>query len=207
MSGEGDVEIRGRFDGEADITGTLVIEESAVISATLAANQVVVRGAVLGDITAKDVIALDASAKVVGNLKAARVVIALGAQIRGEVHTAGMTLAAAKPVQKAQAAVAKPAIGKPAAVATTPAKAPTFAARPALAPTPARPVLPASRPQIPVAAPVARPAEHAHVVEEPTTIEPPGEPEPELPARRDPPAPVIPAIKKGARAQQKKKNS
>lgn len=197
VAGEGDLEVRGRVEGEIELSGELVIAEGAAISANLRATRVVVRGAVLGDVVATESISLGESARVLGNLTAPRISIALGAQIRGELD------------------MGLPGEAKPRA-ATRPAAAPVRAATPAARPaTPApRAAAPASPPRRaplpPVRAPLPppRPQPVVHVAPAPVAAV-----EGELESteggadegRREPPSPVVPAIKKGARAAAAKK--
>src|SRR5438105_10534373 len=84
IRGDGDLEIRGRVEGEVDVTGDLIVAGSAMIKASLRGGRVVVRGPVLGDVDGSESIVLEESARVIGNLSAPRIAIALGAQIRGE---------------------------------------------------------------------------------------------------------------------------
>ena len=121
VHGEGDLEVRGRIEGEVDVTGELVIADGAMLKASLRGGRVVIRGAVVGDVSATEAIVLEETARVVGNLTAERIAIALGAQIRGELamdvgmeepSTARRPAAAARP-----ASVARPA---PAAVRREP---------------------------------------------------------------------------------------
>jgi cytoskeletal protein CcmA (bactofilin family) len=195
VAGEGDLEIRGRVEGEIELGGELVIAETAAIQATLRATRVVIHGAVVGDIGATESISLGESARVVGNLVAPRISIALGAQIRGDLDMglpgAVKPRAAARPAAapaRAPAAAARPA---PARVAAPPAAPPRRAPMPpARAPMP----LPLPRPQ-PVLMHVASTA--------PIADEASGESGDDV--RREPPSPVVPAIKKGARAASTKK--
>ncbi|MFI5302059.1 MAG: polymer-forming cytoskeletal protein, partial [Polyangiales bacterium] len=89
VSGEGDLEVRGRVEGELEVTGTLTIAEGAIVRAGLRASTIVIRGAVRGDVTASDVIVLEESARLLGNLSAGRVAIAAGAQFRGSIEMGG----------------------------------------------------------------------------------------------------------------------
>lgn len=165
VTGEGDLEIRGRVDGEVDVRGELVIAETAVLRATVAGARVTIRGALLGDVLGSEAIVLDATARVVGNLRAPRIAVALGAQIRGELDMGEVGLGerpAARPAARPQAAPA---------------------ARPAARPVPvaARPLPPPRSNPVAVAPPPSAPA-----------------------VNRAPPEPVVPAIKKGAKATKKR---
>lgn len=164
ITGEGDLEIRGRVDGEVDVRGDLVLAESAIVKATLAGARVTIRGALLGDVLATDAIVLEATARVLGNLKAPRIAVALGAQLRGELDM-GDVVPGERPATKA---AAKPAP----------------AARPAARPAP-----------VSIARPAAPPRTNPMAAAPPASA-PPG--------FRSPPEPVVPAIKKGAKATKKR---
>jgi cytoskeletal protein CcmA (bactofilin family) len=167
VTGDGDLEVRGRIEGEVAITGDLVLAEGATIRGNVAGTRVTIRGAVLGDISATEAIVLEASARVLGNLRAERIGIALGAQIRGELD-----------------------------MGEVPAIAGARSARPAAVPQVRRqPVAPARPVVVQRKAPAAAPAPVA------IAAPPPSEPA----ARKAPPEPVVPVIKKGAKAVAKKK--
>jgi cytoskeletal protein CcmA (bactofilin family) len=161
ITGDGDLEIRGRVEGEVALGGDLVLAEGAIIRGNVSGARVTIRGAVLGDISGTDAVVLEASARVLGNLRAPRIAVALGAQIRGELD---------------MGEVPEIAGGRARAAATPQARRQPIA--------PARPVVVTRK--APVAA-VAAP--------------PPSEPA----SRKAPPEPVVPAIKKGAKAVAKKK--
>jgi cytoskeletal protein CcmA (bactofilin family) len=160
VTGDGDLEVRGRVDGEIDIRGELTLADGSATRAALTAGRVIIAGAVVGDINATESIALEATARVIGNLRAPRIAIALGAQIRGDLDMGeieGETRTAAR----------------------------------AAAPRAVRAPLPAARPVV-----VARKA--------PSVASAAVAPPPSAPARRAPPEPVVPAIKKGAKAAKKR---
>ncbi|MGZ3418248.1 MAG: bactofilin family protein [Polyangiales bacterium] len=166
VTGDGDLDVRGRIEGEVAITGDLVLGEGATIRGSVSGTRVTIRGAVLGDISATEAIVLEASARVLGNLRAARIGIALGAQIRGELDMGEVpAIAGARP-------------------AARPAAAPQVRRQPI---APARPVVVTRKAPAPVPVAIAAP--------------PPSEPA----SRKAPPEPVVPAIKKGAKAVAKKK--
>ncbi|GAC1354492.1 MAG: hypothetical protein NVSMB47_07820 [Polyangiales bacterium] len=142
VRGEGDLEVRGRLEGEVDVDGELVIAPTALIKASLRGARVVIRGAVLGDVSASDSIVLEESARVVGNLTAGRIAIALGAQLRGELTMDGAGEERARPARAtttqtrpaarpAPASVARPAPPPPRALAATPVRPAAKAAPPA----------------------------------------------------------------------------
>jgi cytoskeletal protein CcmA (bactofilin family) len=87
VTGNGSLEIAGRIEGEVTVSGDLTIDASGLVAANLSARRLVVRGAVKGDLHASEAIVLEAGAKVVGDVNAPRVAIAEGALVRGHVQT------------------------------------------------------------------------------------------------------------------------
>ncbi len=152
VTGDGDLEVRGRIDGEVDIRGELVIADGAMIRASLVGARVTIAGAVLGDVSASDAIVLEASARVVGNLRAPRIAIASGAQIRGDLDMGQVDLGeAAAPVR---ATAARPAAAPRAARAPLPPARPVVVQRKNPPPQGGVSAMPAPPPSAP---PVRRP--------------------------------------------------
>ena len=197
VAGEGDLTIEGHVEGEVAIAGEVTIEAGGLVGAHVTARVLVVRGAVRGDLTAEEVVRLEEGARVVGDIRAPRIAIAKGALVRGLVQTGSASAALPRPRAQAQAAAPKAApvaARRPAPAAPAAQKAPAPAAPPAArpAPVPQRPAAP------PAAAPAPAPVRHAT----PATLA--GAAPPAQAARR-PPAPLVPALKKGAKAALKKK--
>ena len=116
VHGEGDLEVRGRIEGDVDVTGELVVDGGAMIRANIRGGRVIIRGAIVGDVSATDAIVLEESARVVGNLTAERIAIALGAQIRGELTMdVGMGDEGARRPATAAASRQTPVAARPAA--------------------------------------------------------------------------------------------
>jgi cytoskeletal protein CcmA (bactofilin family) len=200
IRGEGDLEVRGRFDGELDVRGDVTLAEGSLVSASLVrGTRVVIRGALVGDVVGYESITLDETARVVGNLRSVRIVIALGAQIRGELDMTGESTE--PPTKKVAQAAQRPS------ARTAPSQAQPARTAARMPPPPARPVVvtrkappplsPPAHAPAPVVAPVApfAPVSAAPASEEPVT------------QRKAPPPPVVPAIKKGAKAAAKKKGA
>lgn len=195
VAGNGDLEVRGHLEGEVDLQGELTLAEGATLRANVSATRVVVRGALLGDVRAAASIVLEASARVVGDLTSPRITIALGAQLRGNLD---MSEAEAAPAPEVRS-VARPAA--PARPVET--RAPAPAARPMAQKGPITPAKPVA-----VTRSAARPAPAPAVVAAaaPAPEEAPAAEEPKADApRKEPPSPVVPAIKKGQKAQPKRK--
>jgi cytoskeletal protein CcmA (bactofilin family) len=217
IRGDGDLDLHGFVEGSVTVAGELLIGETALVKSDVSARRVIVRGAVAGNVSAEELIVLEAGARVVGDIGAPQVGIRPGALVRGNVATGAPLPARAE--QPATAATAQaPQRGRPAAQpAPTPARAaappariaapaatrpaPAPAARPAPAPARPAPARPApARPAAarPAAAPVAPPPEPAEPVEVAA------EEAPESSSAEHsggPPPPVVPAVPKGAKAQ------
>jgi cytoskeletal protein CcmA (bactofilin family) len=79
----GTVMLDARLRGEITARDTLIIGEHGMVEATVRAATVVVRGAIMGNVTASESIELKATARVTGDLEAPRIVIEPGAVLDG----------------------------------------------------------------------------------------------------------------------------
>jgi cytoskeletal protein CcmA (bactofilin family) len=178
VTGEGDLEVQGLVDGEIAVGGDVTVDASGMVGAGVHGRRLVVRGAVKGDLVGDESILLEEGARVVGDVRAPRVVIGPGALVRGFVDTGEGGGGASARTHRAQPA-ARPAI-----------------AAPKVAPPAAKPA-PAHAPAPPAAKPAEKPAPHAqgHA----------GNNAPPPSAARRPPPPVVPALKKAKGQMAKKK--
>ncbi|MBI4515154.1 MAG: polymer-forming cytoskeletal protein [Deltaproteobacteria bacterium] len=80
---EGSVRIDGQVEGEVQAQDTVIVGESAVVSAQLIANTLIIKGKVSGDITARKRVELRAPAKLVGNITTPSLVIQEGVVFEG----------------------------------------------------------------------------------------------------------------------------
>lgn len=86
LTGRGDLVILGRVLGDITIDGLLIIEEGGAVRGEVRASSVVIRGALAGDAVGQESVRVEASAQVVGDLRAPRVKVADGAQVKGRVQ-------------------------------------------------------------------------------------------------------------------------
>jgi cytoskeletal protein CcmA (bactofilin family) len=121
IKGDGDVDIRGRIEGDVEVAGEVTIGEGALVKADVTARRITVRGAVAGNLTGEDGVRLEEGARVVGDLRGAGIGIAEGALLRGNVQTGTGGEGRGRARQQAAAARA------PARV--EPRKAPTLVAK------------------------------------------------------------------------------
>ncbi len=85
IEGREDLSVQGYVEGSIHLTESLVIDKGGIVVADVRALDVIVHGIVVGDIVADRRIVLQASARVVGDLKAPRISVAGGAAFRGQV--------------------------------------------------------------------------------------------------------------------------
>jgi len=109
IRGEGDLEIRGRIEGDVEISGEVTIAEGALVKADVTARRITVRGAVAGNLTGEDGVRLEDGARVVGDLSGASIGISEGALLRGNVQTGQAGEAQKGRARSAAAREAKPA--------------------------------------------------------------------------------------------------
>lgn len=102
--------IHGRFDGQITGPGELRVANNATCKADVDAGSVSVDGNIEGNITAKDRVALNNGGKVKGDIVAAKMVMAEGASLYGQVAVGAD---AAQRTQTAGGSSASPAGGQP----------------------------------------------------------------------------------------------
>lgn len=83
---QGPARIDGRVTGKILSDETVWIGEGARVEATVTAVNVVVAGSVRGDVRASGRIALESTARVVGELTAQRLVLVEGSHLEGSCH-------------------------------------------------------------------------------------------------------------------------
>ncbi len=91
LTGSGDYRVSGRFEGDADIDGTVAVLAGAHWKGDIAADNIVIAGEVHGNVTARNNLELTASARIHGNLASPTIAIAEGALYQGQVRTAKRT--------------------------------------------------------------------------------------------------------------------
>lgn len=87
VSGQGDLEIRGRLQGNLRLEGRLLLAKGGTIVGNVEASSVAVAGTMQGDIEARDGIEIQGAGSVEGNMTAPRIGIETGAQVRGMLAT------------------------------------------------------------------------------------------------------------------------
>lgn len=187
VNGTGDLDIAGRIEGDVTVTGEVLVDGTGLVGAGISARRIVVRGAVKGDLVAEEAVILEAGARVVGDLRAPRIAIAPGGLVRGHVQTGAA--GAARP------RAASASASRPSATSTA-----TKAAPPKAAPAPAR-----SETKVAAAAPARTTSSGNGAKATPHRAGAGSEGVSRVAGRLGPPPPVVPALKKGTKAVQKKR--
>lgn len=171
LTGDEDLTVRGRVEGELSLTRTLIVETSGVVKADVTVRNAIVSGVVVGNIAASESVELTKEGRMVGDIRAPRVIIVDGASFRGRVDMGN-----AEPgTQRTE----RPR-------ATAPASRPATTTRPAAAPP---------RPPPPPARTEARPTGGGK--EAPRPPSPP--PAPKAPEAAKPAPPAPPSVAAGAK--------
>jgi cytoskeletal protein CcmA (bactofilin family) len=85
LSGEEDVKIEGRVEGKIVLTKNLLIGQAGVVEADVEADNINIGGTVTGNLVAQNKVEIVASGKMIGDIKAPRVIVAEGAHFKGNV--------------------------------------------------------------------------------------------------------------------------
>lgn len=76
--------IDGTFEGEIDSQGTLFVGKTGAVKAEIHVGNIIVEGKIEGNVTCDDKIELRSTAKIFGDIQAARLTIAEGVNIVGK---------------------------------------------------------------------------------------------------------------------------
>jgi cytoskeletal protein CcmA (bactofilin family) len=97
VSGQGDLEIRGKVQGNVVLTGRVAVARGGSVLGKIEAVHVSVHGEVRGDLVASDGVSIGQSGDVEGQILAPRVAIEAGARVRGHLRTGSGEERAAAP--------------------------------------------------------------------------------------------------------------
>lgn len=85
ISGDEDLVIQGTVKGKISLKESCIVEASGTVEADIETQNVEIAGQVTGNITASDKVELKTDCRVVGDIKAPRILIADGAAFKGNV--------------------------------------------------------------------------------------------------------------------------
>ncbi len=83
--GEEDLTIEGTVKGKIILKENLFVEQSGVVEADIETQTVTINGQVTGNISASDKVEIRSDGRMVGDIKAPRIIIADGAVFKGNV--------------------------------------------------------------------------------------------------------------------------
>jgi len=86
LTGAEDLVVEGRIEGTVTLSNHLTVQSSGTVEADLDVEDLTVNGAVHGEIRASRSVSINADAKVVGNIRAPRIIIEDGARFQGRVE-------------------------------------------------------------------------------------------------------------------------
>ena len=89
IEGGGSVRIAGKFKGDVNVQGDLMIEAGAKLIGSVRADKVVISGELEGSVLGASSIDLQQTGVVVGDLKARSLAVAAGATMRGKAEFGG----------------------------------------------------------------------------------------------------------------------
>ena len=85
VSGEGDFHVAGKFEGDINVTGRVLVADGAQVDANISALAIVVGGTVRGNLSASTRVEILPTGVLTGSLKTGSFSAADGASVKGEV--------------------------------------------------------------------------------------------------------------------------
>jgi len=85
LSGDEDLTVRGRVEGEIALSRRLIVEKSGIVKANVSVKHAIISGVVVGNITATECVELTPGGRMVGDIASPRVIIVDGASFRGHI--------------------------------------------------------------------------------------------------------------------------
>lgn len=128
LQGDEDLTVQGRIEGSVHLSKTLIVEPTGVVKAEVSVCNAIISGIMVGNVNATESVELAETGRMIGDIRAPRVIITEGARFKGQVDMGDVASNRESPVR---AVVAKPARFEPARKASATAARPT--------PVPARP--------------------------------------------------------------------
>ena len=85
VSGEGDFDVAGKFEGDINVTGRVLVADGAQVDANISALAIVIGGTVRGNLSASTRVEILPTGVLTGSLKTGSFSAADGASVKGEV--------------------------------------------------------------------------------------------------------------------------
>lgn len=122
LEGDEDLTVQGRIEGSINLSRTLIVEPNGVVKADVTVSNAVISGVMVGNLTASDSVEIAETGRMVGDIKAPRVIIVEGALFKGNVDMGNLemprpvssTTTERKPSYSSSAVRPEPAKARPA---------------------------------------------------------------------------------------------
>jgi cytoskeletal protein CcmA (bactofilin family) len=85
MKFEGSLTIKGRYDGSIESKGNILVQEGAMVKASLKAKSLELLGQLYGDVKLADKLEIGPEASLIGNAEAKSISLEQGAVFRGQI--------------------------------------------------------------------------------------------------------------------------
>jgi cytoskeletal protein CcmA (bactofilin family) len=86
LAGSEDLVVEGRIEGTVALKNHLTIEQSGVVDADVEVRDLTVHGEMRGDIHADGTVSVSNAAKVIGNIRAPKIILEDGARFKGSIE-------------------------------------------------------------------------------------------------------------------------
>ncbi len=144
LEGDEDLTVQGRVEGSINLTKTLIIEPSGVVKAEGSVANAIISGVMVGNLSATDSVEIAESGRMVGDIKAPRVIINEGALFKGQVDMGNLEMprpqSSSKPAYRPSPVRSEPTRRpSPAVSRVAPMPAPKPEPKPKSVPKPAAP--------------------------------------------------------------------
>lgn len=92
LEGDEDLTVQGRIEGSINLSRTLIVEPNGVVKADVTVSNAVISGVMVGNLTASDSVEIAETGRMVGDIKAPRVIIVEGALFKGNVDMGNLEM-------------------------------------------------------------------------------------------------------------------
>ncbi len=104
LRGDEDLTVLGRVEGHIHLSKTLLVAERGIVKAEIDVKNVVVSGIVVGNISASDCIHITQSGRVLGDVRARRIILDAGARVRGDIDVGAQAASSSQEERSSSAA-------------------------------------------------------------------------------------------------------
>lgn len=85
LEGDENLTVQGRVEGSIALSKTLIVEDGGIVRAEVQVRHAIISGIVVGNVEAQESVEVTDTGRLVGDIKAPRVIVVAGAKVRGAV--------------------------------------------------------------------------------------------------------------------------